>query len=98
MGIIHGNIFEHSLRVCHFVAFNNLGSTTLRFCNIGRARLSDHLYFYGYIYSSFVFVAAYFQLDCFEAVKIGTWDATNQDCRNIFYRDEGDLGDVLENG
>jgi hypothetical protein len=79
MGIIHGNVFEHSLRVCHFVAFNNLGSTTVRFCDIGRARFSDHLYFYGYIDSSLVSVATDVQLDCFETVKIGTRDATNQD-------------------
>ena len=72
MGIIHGNIFEHGLRVCHFVAFNNLGSTTLRICDIGRARISDHVYFYGHIDSSLVSVATYFQLDCFEAINIGT--------------------------
>jgi hypothetical protein len=75
MGIIHGNVFEHSLRVCYFVAFNNLGSTTLRFCDIGWARLSDHVHFYGYIDSSLLSVAAYFQLDCFEAINDGTRNA-----------------------
>jgi hypothetical protein len=68
MGIIHGNVFEHSLRVCHFVAAHNLGSTTVRFCHIGRARLSDHVYFYGYIDSSLVSVAAYFQPNRFKAL------------------------------
>ena len=78
MGIIHGNIFEHSLRVCHLVAAHNLDSTTVRFCDIGRARLSDHMYFYNYINFAFLPVAAYVQLDCFEALKIRTWGATNQ--------------------
>ena len=68
MGIIHGNVFEHGLRVCHFVAFNNLGSTTVRFCDIGRARISDHVHFYGHIDSSLVSVAAYFQPDRFKAL------------------------------
>ena len=75
MGIIHRNVFEHSLRVCHLVAINNMGSTTLRFCDIGRTRLSDHVYFYGYIDSSLVFVAADVQLDCFEAINDGTRNA-----------------------
>ena len=46
MGIIHGNVFEHGLRLCHFVAFNNLGVTNLRLCGIGGARVPDHLHFY----------------------------------------------------
>ena len=29
MGIIHGNIFEHVLRVCHLVVINNLDSTSI---------------------------------------------------------------------
>jgi len=72
MGIIHGNIFKHSLRVCHFVAINNLGSTTVRFCDNGRARISDHVYFYGDLDSSLVSVATYVQLDCFEEINIDT--------------------------
>ena len=66
MGIINRNVFKHSLRVCHFVASNNMGFTNVRFCDYGRARLSDHVYFYGYIDSSFVSVAAYVQPDCFK--------------------------------
>ena len=58
MGIIHGNIFEHGLRLCHFVAFNNLGVTNLRFCGLGGARVPDHLHFYSHLDPAFLPVAA----------------------------------------
>ena len=75
MGIIHGNSFEHGLRVCHFVASHNLGLTNVRFCDIGRARISDHLHFHSDLDPAFLRVAAHFQLNCFEALDIGTRDA-----------------------
>ena len=72
MGIIHGNNFEHSLRVCHFVASNNLGLTAIWVCGIGESGLSDHLHFYCNLDPAFLRVAAHFQLDCFKALNIGT--------------------------
>ena len=86
MGIIHGNVFEHGLRVCHFVAFNNLGFTNVRFCDHGRARISDHMYFYSYIDSSLVSVAADVQPDCFESLtdwSLGVEDPTIEAPRNM---------------
>ena len=58
MGIIHGNVFEHGLRVCHFVACNNLGFTNLRLCGIGGARVPDYLHFYSDLDPAFLPVAA----------------------------------------
>jgi len=58
MGIIHGNVFEHGLRLCHFVAFNNLGVTNLRLCGLGGARVPDHLHFYSHLDPAFLPVAA----------------------------------------
>lgn len=69
MGIILGNSFEHGLRICHLVAFNNLGLTDVRICDNGRARISDHMHFYGDLGASFLRVAAHVQLDCFKALK-----------------------------
>jgi hypothetical protein len=57
MGIIHGNVFEHGLRVCPFVACNNLGFTNVRFCGIRGARVPDHLHFYSYLDPAFLPVA-----------------------------------------
>ena len=58
MGLIHGNVFEHGLRVCHFLACNNLGFTNLRLCGIGGARVPDHLHFYSDLGPAFLPVAA----------------------------------------
>jgi hypothetical protein len=74
MGIIHGNSFEHGLRVCDFVASHNLGLTNVRFCDIGRPRVSDHVYFYSDLDPAFLRVAAHVQPDCFEEINIGTRD------------------------
>ena len=75
MGIIHGNSFEHGLRICHFVAFNNLGLANVRLCGVGESRIPDHLHFYCDFDPAFLPVAAHFQPDCFEALGVGAWDA-----------------------
>ena len=77
MGIIHGNNFKHGLRVCHFVASNNLGLTTIWVCGIGESRISDHLYFYSNLDPAFLSVAADFQLDCFKALTTCLWRLDN---------------------
>ena len=64
MGIIHRNILEHGLRVCHLVAAHNLGFADVRLCGIGESRLSDHLYLYSHLNPAFLSVAAHVQLDC----------------------------------
>ena len=68
MGIIHGNSFEHGLRFCHFVAFNNLDFTNVRVCGVGESRIPDHLHFYCNLDPAFLSVATYVQLDCFKAL------------------------------
>ena len=94
MGIIHGNIFEHSLRVRHFVASYNLGTANVRFCGFGGSRLSDHVYFYGDLDSSLVSVAADVQLDCFKTGRgtgYGGHDKPKTD-RTYFTRMKGVKG------
>ena len=59
MAIILGNTFEYGLRLCHLVAFNNLGLTYVRICDNGRTRLSDHVHIYGDLGASFLRVAAH---------------------------------------
>jgi hypothetical protein len=68
MGIIYGNSFEHGLRVCHFVAFNNLGFANVRLCGVGESRFPDHMHFYSNLDPAVLRVAAHFQLDCFNAL------------------------------
>ena len=68
MGIIYGNNFEYGLRVCHFVACNNLGLANVWVCGIGESRISDYLHFYCDFGPTFLRVAAHFQLDCFTAL------------------------------
>ena len=77
MGIIHGNNFEHGLRVCHFVAPDNLALTTIRVCGIGESRISDHLYFYSNLDPAFLCMAAHVQLDCLKALTVSGSEEPN---------------------
>ena len=70
MGIIHRNILEHGVRICHFVAAHNLGFADVRLCGIGESRISDHLHFYSNLDPALLSVAAHFQLNCFKALTI----------------------------
>ena len=77
MGIIHRNGFEHSLRFCNFVAFNNLGLTHVRICDNGRARIPNNMHFYSDLDPAFLLVATNVQLDCFKTPKLRIWGWCN---------------------
>ena len=72
MGIVFGNSFEHGLRVCHFVALNNLAAAYVRLCRVGEPGLSDHLYLYRDLGAALLRVAANIQLDCAQALTFAT--------------------------
>jgi hypothetical protein len=42
MGIIHGDHTQHSLWICHFMADDELGITTLWLYSIDQPRVSDY--------------------------------------------------------
>ena len=42
MGIVHGNSFEHSFRLYHFLAYDNLDLTPLRIFSVCWTRFSDY--------------------------------------------------------
>ena len=60
-------------RVCHLLAYNVLGLTTLRFSRYSQPGLSDHLYLYGHIDLSLLPLAAHVQPDRIKAQRAKTF-------------------------
>jgi len=73
MGIISGNIFKHSVRLRHLLAYDILGLATLWLSRQRQPGFSDHLHLYGDINLSILPMEAHVQLDCIKAKRTRTF-------------------------